>query len=180
MKARIGSFTSLIVLTGVLAIGVACSKAAADSDLTQDVQSKISTDSGLQGKQLNVQTSGGVVTLSGTVDNDAERTAASRYASSVPGVKQVVNDIQVASPAATMEADEPAPVRQPEPRSEKPRPSTPRSRPVSRPAEVASAEPAPAMAPAQESRPAPAQSTGPRSTRYPGRCDCYRRNRAPH
>jgi hypothetical protein len=169
MKSRIGLFAWLVVLAAALSIGVACTKATADSDVTGEVQSKINADSGLQSKQLTVQTSDGVVTLSGTVDNDAERTAASRYASSVKGVKQVVNDLQVAAPAAEMapEAPEvPAPA-EPVRRAEKPRPSMPRestprentprasaNRPRSeaRESEVASARPAPAVNPVQDSR----------------------------
>ena len=51
--------------------GDPCSKVAGDTEVTSEVQSRLNADSGLQGKQLTVQTSGGVVTLSGTVDNDA-------------------------------------------------------------------------------------------------------------
>jgi len=42
-----------------------------------------------------VQASDGVVTLGGTVDNNAQREAASRQAASVPGVKTVVNNLKV-------------------------------------------------------------------------------------
>ena len=93
MKPRIGSHAWALLLAASLAIGVACTKTVADGDVTSEVQNKLNADSGLQGKQLVVQTAGGVVTLSGAVDNDAQRTAASRYASSVAGVKQVVNNI---------------------------------------------------------------------------------------
>lgn len=160
MKPRIGFYAWLALLVAVLAIGVACSKAAADSDVTGEVQSKINTDSGLQGKQLTVQTAGGVVTLSGTVDNEAQRSAASRYASSVSGVKEVVNDLQIVAPAASMTAEEPAPA-EPVRRAEKPRPSRPRTKPASRPSEVASAQPAPVMAPVQDSQPVPAPAVAP-------------------
>ena len=102
MKSRVGVYLLVVLLIGILAVGVACTKAAGDNDVTSAVQSKINADSGLQDKQLTVQTASGVVTLSGTVDNDAQRTAASRYASSVSGVKQVVNNLQVATPAATL------------------------------------------------------------------------------
>ncbi|HWZ82390.1 MAG TPA: BON domain-containing protein [Terriglobales bacterium] len=157
MKPRIGSYAWLVFLTAVLALGMACSKAAGDSDVTGEVQSKINADSGLQGKQLTVQTAGGVVTLSGTVDNDAERTAASRYASSVAGVKQVINDLQVVPPSAAAVPDEPASTPAPPVRAaEKPRPSTPRPRPASKHSEMAAATPPPQMGPAQESHPAPA------------------------
>jgi len=165
MKPRVGFYVWVVLLVGILAIGVACTKAVGDSDVTTEVQTKLNADSGLQGKHLTVQASGGVVTLSGTVDNDAQRTAASRYASSVSGVKEVVNDIQVADiqvapAAAEMTPDQPAPAEPPR-RSAKPRPSTPRQRPVSSSSEMASAAPPPSIAPVQDSRPAPAQTASP-------------------
>ena len=90
--------TALLVATLALAVG--CAKAPNDAQVTSDIQTKLSTDSGLQNKQLTVQAANGTVTLSGTVDNDAEREAAARYAASAPGVKQVINNLQVAPIAA--------------------------------------------------------------------------------
>lgn len=161
MKPRVSPYVWVMLLMAMLAVGVACSKAVGDSEVTGEVQNKLNADSGLQDKHLTVQTASGVVTLSGTVDNDAQRAAASRYASAVPGVKEVVNDIEVSSPAAVQTPQEPAPVEQPVRTSSKPRPSTPRSRPTSRPSEVAAAAPAPVMAPIQDSHPAPTQAAAP-------------------
>lgn len=125
---------SAILLAGILTIGVACTKAPDDSQLTSQIQSKLNDDSGLQGKPITVQTSGGVVTLSGTVDNETQRAAAARYASAIPGIKQVVNNLQTAAAATTAadqvaQAEPPAP-KQPstKPPQAKPRPSTPRHR----------------------------------------------------
>ena len=160
MKPRIGSYAWVVILVAVLALGVACTKTAADSEVTGEVQNKINADSGLQGKQLTVQTASGVVTLSGTVDNEAQRTAASRYASTVSGVKEVVNNLQVVPPAAATMPEEPAraePVR----RAEKPRPSSPRQRPAPKSSEMASAVPPPAVVPAPDSHPAPAAAATP-------------------
>src|SRR5215471_3161538 len=97
MKSQTYRYFWTVLLTGVLMAGAACTKALGDNEITSQVQSKFSQDSGLQGKQLTVETSGGIVTLSGTVDNDAQRTAAARYASGVPGIREVVNNLQVAS-----------------------------------------------------------------------------------
>ena len=93
------SFLLAIVLT----LAVVCSKKPDDTKITSDVQARFSQDSGLSTKQLNVQTSNGTVTLSGTVDSDVERDAASREAASVEGVKQVINNLVIAgaNPAAT-------------------------------------------------------------------------------
>jgi BON domain-containing protein len=99
MGPKAGTYVWVVLLVGILAVGVACTKAPDDSQMTAQIQSKLSQDSGLQGKAITVQTSSGVVTLSGTVDNDAQRTAAARYASEIPGVKQVVNNLQIMSAA---------------------------------------------------------------------------------
>ena len=156
MKPRIGIHVWIVLIVGVLAFGAACSNVAGDSEVTSEVQSRLNADSGLQGKQLTVQTSSGVVTLSGTVDNDAQRDAASRYASSVPGVKQVVNNLQVGpATAMTDQMDQTPP--EPERASAKPRPSVTRQRSVPWSRAMADAAPEPAMAPMQNSNPAPAQ-----------------------
>ncbi|MGA2859482.1 MAG: BON domain-containing protein [Candidatus Sulfotelmatobacter sp.] len=98
-------YNSRLLLSFVLAIavglGVGCAKKPDDAKISGDIQSKFSQDSGLSTKQLNVQSANGVVTLSGTVDNDAQRDAASRQAASVPGVKEVVNNLIVGSAPAT-------------------------------------------------------------------------------
>ena len=96
MKTRLSFYVTAVVLFAALVAAAGCSKAPNDAQITSDIQSKLNNDSGLQGKQLGVQSEGGTVTLSGTVDNDTEREAASRYAASAPGVKQVVNNLQVA------------------------------------------------------------------------------------
>jgi outer membrane biosynthesis protein TonB len=110
------------VLLLILSMAVGCSKAPNDAQITSDVQSRLNADSGLQGKQLSVQAENGTVTLSGAVDNDTQRAAAARYASLVPGVKQVVNNLQTAPPAPAEVAQIPAPAPAPEPEA-KPTPA---------------------------------------------------------
>ncbi len=98
MKAKLSLYITAIMLVAILTVGVGCTKAPNDAQLTSDIQTKLASDSGLQGKQLGVKAEGGTVTLTGTVDNDAQRDAAARYASSEPGVKQIINNLQVAAP----------------------------------------------------------------------------------
>ena len=102
---------SSFVLAIVLGVGLGCAKKPDDAKVSSDIQSKFSQDSGLSTKQLTVQANNGVVTLSGTVDNDAQREAAGRQAASVAGVKTVVNNLQVgnasAPPAAAMPSEPP-------------------------------------------------------------------------
>src|SRR5579872_2425966 len=114
MKARLALYLNALVLLTILAVAIGCSKAPTDAQIATDIQNKLNTDSGLQGKQLIVQADKGSVTLSGEVDNNAQRDAAARYASTEPGVKQVVNNLQVGS-QPPIEAQAPAPEEQPKP-----------------------------------------------------------------
>ena len=89
---------SLCVLAVLVSLG--CTMKPNDAKVSSEIQSKFSQDSGLASKQLTVEANNGVVTLSGTVDNDAQREAASKQAASVPGVKQVINNMQVGTAVA--------------------------------------------------------------------------------
>jgi hypothetical protein len=129
MKTRVQVYVYAVALVTILALAAGCAKAPNDAKVVSDIQDKMNSDSGLQGKQLGVQSSSGTVTLSGNVDNDAQREAAARYAASIEGVKQVVNNLQVGPPATPPEAAQtqaPPPVAKPTPAAKprKPRPQT--------------------------------------------------------
>ncbi len=145
MKAKISLCFTVVVLLSILALGLGCSKAPNDAQIANDIQSKISADSGLQGKQLVVQTANGTVTLSGQVDNDAQRDAAARYASSVAGVKQVVNNLQ----AGPQQAEQTPPQQERRSSAAKRRHNTSRteSDSASAPTQIAQAEPPPVATP---------------------------------
>ena len=134
MKATLSVYVTALVLFAALTLGVGCTKAPNDAQLTSDIQNKLVADSGLQGKQLGVKAEDGTVTLTGSVDNDAQREAAARYAAAEPGVKQVINNLQVAPPppAETAQTAPPPPVEEPKPApappAAKPRPRVPRHR----------------------------------------------------
>src|ERR1700730_3338701 len=98
MTAKFSLNLIAIALLAMLLAGVGCTKAPNDAQLTSDIENRLVADSGLQGKQLGVKAEEGTVTLTGTVDNDAQREAAARYAASEPGVKQVINNLQAAAP----------------------------------------------------------------------------------
>jgi hypothetical protein len=136
MKARTSAYLSIILLIAMMGMTVACNQVPNDSKISSQLQDKLATDSGLQGKQLSVQSEKGTVTLSGTVDNEAQRDAAARYASAVPGVKQVVNNLTIA-PAAAAAAAAPAPVA-----------AAPEPVETPKPAPVVRREPAPKRRPA--------------------------------
>lgn len=69
-----------------------------DQQVTNDVQAKINAESALSGQNVQVNVAGGVVTLNGTVDNDAARALAAADSGSVNGVRTVVNNLTVAPP----------------------------------------------------------------------------------
>ena len=85
----------LFALVATFACSIGCARKPDDAKISSDIESKYAQDSGLSTKQLSVQTSGGVVTISGYVDNEAQRAAAARQAASADGVKEVVNNLQV-------------------------------------------------------------------------------------
>lgn len=126
MKAK-KSLYATAILTLALAAGVACSKPAkSDAQLSGDVQNKIMSDSSLQGRQVAVQANDGTVTLSGTVNSDAEKVAASNAASKVEGVKTVLNNLSVAPSPQAASATQPEPQAAAEPEPTK-RPSAART-----------------------------------------------------
>jgi len=162
------AYLRLVAVMLVVGIGltIGCSKPPSDAQVTSDIQSKFNSDSGLQGKQLAVDAAHGTVTLSGAVDNEAQRDAAAKYAASVPGVKQVVNNLTL-SPAAAAPMPAPsAPEETPAP-VKKPKPSTPRRHAESsasqrdEPAASSSSNMASAAPATAEPAPAPAVTTPP-------------------
>jgi len=108
---KLSLWMSSLALTAILGSSLGCARKPDDAQVSSEIQSKFSQDSGLSSKQLTVQASDGVVTLGGVVDNDAQREAASRQAASVAGVRTVVNNLQVggAAPQPSAMAQPPAP-----------------------------------------------------------------------
>jgi hypothetical protein len=95
----------------ILGLGVGCAKKPDDAKISSEIQDKFSQDSGLGAKQLSVKAEAGVVTLSGTVDNDAQREAAGKQAASIAGVKTVINNLEVSNvgkPSVVAETTPPA------------------------------------------------------------------------
>ena len=116
------------ILGMILVVGVGCVKKLDDAKMSSDIQNKFSQDSGLASKQLTVQANDGVVTLSGTVDNVAQRDAAGQQAASVSGVKTVINNLQIGNAVAdATPASKPAPVAEAAP-EEKAQPEPKRSK----------------------------------------------------
>lgn len=107
IKTKASVIASTLLIT-ILGLAVGCGKPS-DSKITSEVQQRITADSGLRNKQIGVESANGVVTLSGNVDNITQWGAAASYASSVKGVKQVINNLQI--PGSTEAAQTQAPGR---------------------------------------------------------------------
>lgn len=101
---RSSLLSSCLVLAILLGLGAACAKKPDDTKISSDIRARFAQDSGLSTKQLTVQSANGVVTISGNVDNAAQRDAASRQAASEPGVKEIVNNLVVGSGLPTQTA----------------------------------------------------------------------------
>ena len=70
---------------------------AEDAAITAKVKAAILAEPGLKSLQINVDTNGATVTLSGNVDNADLRERAKQIASSTSGVKGVVDHLAVKS-----------------------------------------------------------------------------------
>ena len=66
-----------------------------DGAITASVKSKLIEDSTTKAHQINVETQKGVVQLAGFVDSTSARARAGELASSVDGVAQVRNDLEI-------------------------------------------------------------------------------------
>jgi len=104
--------SSIIVFIAAIALfAAACKKSQTptDAQIASDVQSKVNADEAVQNKQIAVLAANGVVTLSGSVGSEAERSAAAGDAAGVSGVRTVVNNLTVQPAQASMPQNEPQP-----------------------------------------------------------------------
>ncbi|MGA7460429.1 MAG: BON domain-containing protein [Candidatus Korobacteraceae bacterium] len=90
-----------LLLTLALLAGCSRKVERTDPQVASDVQNKIYSDPGIQSREISVQAASGVVTLSGQVTSDVERTAAANDAGAIDGVKTVINNLQVQQAEAT-------------------------------------------------------------------------------
>jgi hyperosmotically inducible protein len=87
----------LIVLGAFLALASAnCEgRSVADSAVTAMVKSKLAVDNETSSANINVDTKGGMVTLTGVVTTQANKEQAERIARDTEGVTRVINNITV-------------------------------------------------------------------------------------
>lgn len=81
------------------------SQAIDDSAITAKVKSKLATDSQTSAIKISVETNGGVVTLTGNVPSDTEKSKAETLAKSTDGVKRVQNEIKVTPESSSTVGD---------------------------------------------------------------------------
>jgi BON domain len=159
------------ILASFLFVGVACNKTN-DTTITTDIKAKMFSDPTLKSSSLDVASKNGIVTLTGTVPDEAARLAARDIASKTPGVKQVIDSINLVSPAPAAEAApapplpaEPTPV--PKKLEHKKKPAKPKDTSPSNddsqavPATPASAETASAAPPESTPPPTPQPAATP-------------------
>jgi osmotically-inducible protein OsmY len=72
-----------------------------DGDIADRIEAKYYRDENVGSNDIDVDASGGIVTLSGTVDTEAERRRAVMLARRTAGVKDVIDELKVESRVAT-------------------------------------------------------------------------------
>ena len=164
---------NLTIIASVLlafSVLVSCSHKRTDAAITADVQAKIHQQAALAAAPVTVQSSRGVVVLSGNVPDDMARITAENAARQIEGVKDVINNLQVVT-AETVPLLAPAVEEAPAPKSKASEvmpPKTKKTTPAPAPAPVTAAEPSPPAAQVvapPPAKPAPAHITIPEGTR---------------
>lgn len=99
------SRAAIILLAAMLASTAAIASTIADRDVAEKVEQEILFDPATPSNDIDVTTEGGIVTLSGTVDNLLAKQRAARIAETVRGVRSVINLIEV-KPSTSRTADQ--------------------------------------------------------------------------
>jgi osmotically-inducible protein OsmY len=89
-----------VIAAAVIAVAAACS--ASDPGITTAVKSKLAADDTVKAYQIDVDTSGGVVTLSGAVQSQQAKDRAVQLARETDGVSRVDDRLTV-NPAMTVD-----------------------------------------------------------------------------
>ena len=87
--------SALVAFVLVAAVCLAADKTVSDDYIYDQVRIKLASDQVVKGGGLKVDVKQGVVTLSGTVDQQNQKDKAAKVAKKVKGVKQVINNIEI-------------------------------------------------------------------------------------
>lgn len=100
--------TRKLLVVGMMMIVCCClaCKTNNDAKITTDIKTKITDDDRLDGANINVDTKDGVVTLHGKVLGHEEENRATEIARSVPGVTNVVSELEVKTRIGNSEIEE--------------------------------------------------------------------------
>jgi osmotically-inducible protein OsmY len=103
-KLRRAFRVKIVLAIGLAAVLLGCRTNSSpemqvhDLEITADVKTKLASDEGLSTvPNISVNSTNGVVTLSGQVDSQAAKAKAESIAGSVPHVVRVVDNLQVAN-----------------------------------------------------------------------------------
>jgi hypothetical protein len=111
---------SIVLLTALLGLSIACSKKPSDDDIAKDIQNKIAADPDTKDSQVSVAAKDAKVTLTGQVKTPAAQQKVEQIAREEPGAAGVDDQTAVQpDPAAAAAAAPPPP---PPPPVEKPKP----------------------------------------------------------
>ena len=88
-------FLSLLVLFCLVSTMWA-EKPVSDDEIYNNVKIRLAGDRDVKGGGIDVTVQSGVVTLKGTVETDNAKSKAEKLTKKVKGVKQVINQLQVA------------------------------------------------------------------------------------
>jgi hypothetical protein len=158
MYASANLFTSRALLASTLALALTlagCKTSSAptdDASLTAALQSRIASDGALSTEPIQSSVQKQVATLNGTVSSEAARSLASADAAQVAGVKTVVNNLTVQSPAPVEAAKVTPP---PPPIVETPKPP---KAPPAKPTPIPTAKSAPSVRQNTQAEPPPPQA----------------------
>jgi osmotically-inducible protein OsmY len=90
----------MTVLVALLAGAGCAGRSVTDSAIAAKVKGKMAVDAETSALRINVDTAGGVVTLTGEVPTQVEKTEAEQVAKATEGVTRVINNIVVNPSAA--------------------------------------------------------------------------------
>lgn len=90
--------SSLVLFLTLLTGAYAASKPVSDDFISDTIRQKLAADSVVKGGSIQVDVKDGVVTLKGRVEEDKQKERAEKLAKKTDGVKNVVNQLQIAHP----------------------------------------------------------------------------------
>jgi hyperosmotically inducible protein len=109
--ANLGFHICAIMLAATVFVAACATNQSAgtqldDATITAKVKSRLAVDPEADAVEIDVDTTGGVVRLSGYVETEAEINAAEQVAAQTKGVKKVVNELKLGDPTVRENIDD--------------------------------------------------------------------------